>query len=307
MAERTTRRRLFFDIETSPNIGLFWEAGYKKNIDYSNIVKERAIICICYKWEDDKEVEGLYWDSKQNDKKMLEKFKPLAKKHKVVIYFSDELNDCAETPHVVATANLVNLEDLKEIITVRASAQEAAIQKGMQAAWVKSAGKKFNSNLSVPELPEDFVKVGKELYKGSNVVDAINHMAQIARTSKAADKTRMGKGFDTKAPQVNMRIAVNSLAMMVFGMLSHKGAITKQFSNHFLQNKDVTPVVRDAAETLLANIDELHEVGKTLMSQRPMSDESKIAIEKILTRSMIYGDNRQREEVDKQLNKNLQK
>ena len=27
--------------------------------------------------------------------KMLEKFKPLAKKHKVVIYFSDELNDCA--------------------------------------------------------------------------------------------------------------------------------------------------------------------------------------------------------------------
>lgn len=74
MAERTTRRRLFFDIETSPNIGLFWEAGYKKNIDYSNIVKERAIICICYKWEDDKEVEGLYWDSKQNDKKMLEKF-----------------------------------------------------------------------------------------------------------------------------------------------------------------------------------------------------------------------------------------
>ena len=31
---KTKRRRLFFDIETSPNIGLFWEAGYKKNIDY---------------------------------------------------------------------------------------------------------------------------------------------------------------------------------------------------------------------------------------------------------------------------------
>jgi len=71
---QTKRRRLFFDIETSPNIGLFWEAGYKKNIDYSNIVKERAIICICYKWEDEKTVYHLTWDSKQCDKAMLQKF-----------------------------------------------------------------------------------------------------------------------------------------------------------------------------------------------------------------------------------------
>ncbi len=74
----TKRRRLFFDIETSPNIGLFWEAGYKKNIDYSNIIKERAIICICYKWEDEKEVGWLTWDAKQCDKKMLERFVKIA-------------------------------------------------------------------------------------------------------------------------------------------------------------------------------------------------------------------------------------
>lgn len=71
---KTHRKRLFFDIETSPNIGLFWEAGYKKNIDYSNIIQERAIICICYKWEDEKEVFSLQWDSKQCDKAMLQKF-----------------------------------------------------------------------------------------------------------------------------------------------------------------------------------------------------------------------------------------
>ena len=75
---RTNRKRLFFDIETSPNIGLFWEAGYKKNIDYSNIIKERAIICICYKWEDSKEIGYLTWDSKQCDKKMLLKFIEIA-------------------------------------------------------------------------------------------------------------------------------------------------------------------------------------------------------------------------------------
>lgn len=71
---RTKRKRLFFDIETSPNIGVFFEAGFKKNIGYESIIKERAIICICYKWEDSKEVHYLTWDSKQNDKKMLEKF-----------------------------------------------------------------------------------------------------------------------------------------------------------------------------------------------------------------------------------------
>lgn len=74
----TKRKRLFFDIETSPNIGLFWEAGYKKNIDYSNIIKERAIICICYKWEEAKEVFEVHWDSKQCDKALLQKFIKIA-------------------------------------------------------------------------------------------------------------------------------------------------------------------------------------------------------------------------------------
>lgn len=70
----TKRKRLYFDIETSPNIGLFWSAGYKQKIDYSNIIKERAIICICYKWEDEKEVSYLTWDKNQCDKKMLQEF-----------------------------------------------------------------------------------------------------------------------------------------------------------------------------------------------------------------------------------------
>ena len=70
----TKRRRLFFDIETSPNIGFFWQSGFKLNIGPQNIIKERAIICICYKWEDEKETHSLNWDSKQNDKKMLQDF-----------------------------------------------------------------------------------------------------------------------------------------------------------------------------------------------------------------------------------------
>ena len=68
------RKRLFFDIETSPNIGMFWSAGFKQRIDYDNIIKERAIICICYKWEGENEVSFLTWDKRQSDKKMLDNF-----------------------------------------------------------------------------------------------------------------------------------------------------------------------------------------------------------------------------------------
>lgn len=74
-----TPKRLYWDIETSPNIGMFWAAGWKLNIDYSNIIKERAIICICYKWEGQRKVHSLQWDSKQCDKKMLLEFVRVAK------------------------------------------------------------------------------------------------------------------------------------------------------------------------------------------------------------------------------------
>ena len=44
-------KRLFWDIETSANIGWFWQASRKQFIGPDNIIQERAIICICWKWE----------------------------------------------------------------------------------------------------------------------------------------------------------------------------------------------------------------------------------------------------------------
>lgn len=92
---KTKRRRLFFDIEVSPNLGLFWQAGFKQRIDYDNIVKERAIICICYKWEDEKEVYGLTWDRKQDDKKMLAEFIKVAEQADELIGHNGDKFDLA--------------------------------------------------------------------------------------------------------------------------------------------------------------------------------------------------------------------
>lgn len=71
-------KRLFWDIETSPNIGYFWRCGYKINIGHDNIIKERAVICVCYKWEGKKKVYSLRWKN-GDDKAMLKKFLSIAK------------------------------------------------------------------------------------------------------------------------------------------------------------------------------------------------------------------------------------
>ena len=66
--------RLFYDIETSPNIGMFWRAGYDQNILHDSIIEERKIITIAYKWESERTVHALEWDSKMDDKEMLKDF-----------------------------------------------------------------------------------------------------------------------------------------------------------------------------------------------------------------------------------------
>lgn len=66
-----TIKRLFFDIETSPNIVYSWRIGYNLSITPDNIIYERKIICISYKWENEDTIYSLKWDENQCDKQML--------------------------------------------------------------------------------------------------------------------------------------------------------------------------------------------------------------------------------------------
>ena len=70
--------RIFFDIETSPNKVYSWRAGFKLNIQHDAIIDERAVICICYKYEGNAKVHVLKWDENHCDKKMLEEFAKIA-------------------------------------------------------------------------------------------------------------------------------------------------------------------------------------------------------------------------------------
>lgn len=65
-------KRLFFDIEVTPNVVYSWRIG-DVNIGYENIIEERKIICIAYKWEDQENVDCFYWQN-GDDKKMIQRF-----------------------------------------------------------------------------------------------------------------------------------------------------------------------------------------------------------------------------------------
>jgi len=75
---KSTVKRLIWDCETSPNVVFSWRVGYNLNLDHNNIIKERKIICIGYKWQGEPTVTVLRWDKNQDDKAMLKQFLEVA-------------------------------------------------------------------------------------------------------------------------------------------------------------------------------------------------------------------------------------
>lgn len=75
---------LFFDIETSPNLVFSWRIGSKVRLSPDDIITERAIICISYKWKDSDQVYSLQWN-KGDDKEMLKKFAKIIDSADIVI------------------------------------------------------------------------------------------------------------------------------------------------------------------------------------------------------------------------------
>jgi len=89
----TTFKRMFFDIETSYNVIADFSCGYNKSIGPHQILKERSIICICWKWERDDKVYYLKWDDNQCDKKMLTEFtKEMEKANEVIGHNGDKFD-----------------------------------------------------------------------------------------------------------------------------------------------------------------------------------------------------------------------
>ena len=64
-------KRLFLDIETSPNLVWSWSIGSRIRLTDENIKEERKIICAAWKWEGDTTVSVESWDGTQNDERII--------------------------------------------------------------------------------------------------------------------------------------------------------------------------------------------------------------------------------------------
>jgi hypothetical protein len=85
-------KRLYIDLEVSPNVTLSWRTGYKINLSPEDIIQERAIICVCYKWEGDSQISSMRWN-RGDDKELVTKFvKILLQANEIVAHNGDRFD-----------------------------------------------------------------------------------------------------------------------------------------------------------------------------------------------------------------------
>lgn len=152
-------KRLFFDIETSYNIVKSWRIGYNLNLNPDNIIHERAIICLSYKWEGEDKVHSLAWDN-GNDKEIVEKF-------------VEVLKDATEV-----VGHNIDRFDLKWLMTRAAFHGILALPKYVSYDTLKKAKAHFNFNSNKLNYIGQFLGVGakhnyQSKYQGLEMWDKV--------------------------------------------------------------------------------------------------------------------------------------
>lgn len=79
------KKILLLDIEVSPNIVSTWRVGSKVFLSPDNIIKERAVICVAYKWYGSDKIESIQWKD-GDDKDLLIKFSKVVSEADIVLH-----------------------------------------------------------------------------------------------------------------------------------------------------------------------------------------------------------------------------
>lgn len=136
-------KRLFFDIETSPIFGWFWRTG-KAYVNHSQILTDKKIICVSYKWQYEDEVHTLKWN-KGDDKKLLKDFiKVLGEADEIVAHNGDRY-------------------DIKELRTRAIIQGELMFPKYRTFDTLKKARKYFNFSSNKLDYLGEVLNVGRKL------------------------------------------------------------------------------------------------------------------------------------------------
>jgi len=123
------KKILLYDIETSFNITWSWQIGRKISLSDDNIIEERKIITICYKWLNDPKTYSLVWKN-GCDKELLKKFAKIAESADMVLGHNSDNFDCKHIRTRCLYHNVPFPVKLNQIDTLK----------------MARAGYKFNSN-----------------------------------------------------------------------------------------------------------------------------------------------------------------
>jgi len=136
-------KRLFFDIETSPVFGWFWRTG-KQYVNHRQVLKDKKIICVSYKWQSDDEVKTLVWED-GCDKKLVKEFiKVLGEADEIVAHNGDRY-------------------DIKEVRTRAIQEGVLMFPKYRTFDTLKKARSYFNFHSNKLDYLGEVLKVGRKL------------------------------------------------------------------------------------------------------------------------------------------------
>lgn len=148
--ERSQRpiKRLFFDVETSwytIQLNVFQLKNYIKYFDPKTIIKDKKIICICYKWQYEDTIHRLVWNERQDDKKIVKEFiKIIGEADEIVAHNGDRF-------------------DMKELRTRAIKNNHLMFPTYRTFDTLKKARKYFNFASNKLDYLGDFLEVGRKL------------------------------------------------------------------------------------------------------------------------------------------------
>jgi DNA polymerase elongation subunit (family B) len=146
---------LFYDIETSYNIVKSWRVGYNMTIQPGDIISERKIICVSYKWLGEDKVHSIAWNSKQDDAILVERFVEVLNKADLIVAHN---GDGYDLPWIRTRALLHNIPmkiDYKQFDTL------------------KVCRRKFNFNSNKLDYISEFLGFGNKIKTDMSLWDDI--------------------------------------------------------------------------------------------------------------------------------------
>lgn len=148
-------RRLFIDIETSPNVVLSWRVGRKIDLNYDSILKERAVICAAWSWGGETKVRTAHWDSKQDDKAVLAPLLEAVNEADEIVYHNGDRFDLPWVRTRCLFHHLRTLPDYKTVDTLK---------------WARQ---KFYFNSNRLDYLAKFLGLGGKLHTGAALWKAV--------------------------------------------------------------------------------------------------------------------------------------